>query len=142
SKEGLRRMDPCGGQVQGDRTEMPGLSDALQSFETGPRQQVCEGMLLPAVADLPEPGVRLADAANAQLCQMGQERVEIFAAQIAVPFVEEERRIGENHFSVGIVLHMLRRLVVAATRYTALIAGPIRMLGFRQGKTLAQCVDR
>jgi hypothetical protein len=29
SKEGLRRMDPCGGQVQGDRTEMPGLSDAL-----------------------------------------------------------------------------------------------------------------
>src|SRR5207237_9642476 len=118
--------NPCACQVQGDRTEMPGLSDALQSFETGPRQQVRKGMFLPAVADLPRTGVRLADAADAQLCEMGQERVEIFAAQIAIPFVEEDRRKGQNHFSIGIVLHMLRRLVVAAYRYTAPIAGPIR----------------
>ena len=94
SEEGLRRMDPCGGQVQGDRTEVPSLSDALQSLQTGPRQQVRKGMFLPSVADLPEPGIRLADAANAQLRQMGQERVEIFVAQIAIPFVEEDRRKG------------------------------------------------
>lgn len=130
-EEGLRRLDPCGGQVQGDRTEMPGLSDALQSFETSPTEQVGKGMFLPSVADLPEAGVRLADTADAQLCQMGQERVEIFAAQIAIPFVEEDRRKGQNHFSIGITLHMFRRLIVAANRYTALIAGPIRMLGFR-----------
>ena len=142
SEEGIRRMDPCAGQVQGDRTEMPGLSDPLQSFETGPTEQVGKGMFLPAVADLPEPGVRLADAADAQLRQMGQERVEIFAAQIAIPFVEEDLCKGQNHFSIGIVLHMLRRLVVAANRYTALMAGPIRIFGFWQGKTLAQCIDR
>jgi hypothetical protein len=48
-------------------------------------------MFLPTVADLPETGVRLTDAANAQLCQMGQECVEIFAAQIAISFVEEDQ---------------------------------------------------
>src|SRR5512134_1292005 len=92
SEESIGRMDPRGGQVQGNRTEMPGLPDTLQSFETGPRQQVRKGMLLPAVADFPQTGVRLADAARAQLRQMAQERVEIFAAQIAVSFVEEDRR--------------------------------------------------
>src|SRR5262245_33395089 len=99
-------------------------------------------MLLPAVANLPETCVRFADAADRQLRQMGQERVEVFATQIAIPFVEKDRRKGQNHFSVSIVLHMLRRLVVAANRSTASIAGPIRMLSFRQGKALAQCVDR
>src|SRR5262245_37840097 len=99
SQKGISRADARAGQIEGDRTEVPGLSDALQSFETGPRQQVCKGMLLPAVSDLPETCVRFADAADAQLRQMGQERVEIFAAQIAIPFVEEDRRKGQNHFS-------------------------------------------
>src|SRR5678815_875497 len=73
SEKSIGRMDPRGGQVQGNRTEMSGLSDALQSFKTGPRHQVCKGMLLPAVSDFPETRVRLADAARAQLRQMAQE---------------------------------------------------------------------
>ncbi len=73
---------------------------------------------------------------------MGQERVEVFAAQIAVPFVEEDRRKGQNHFAIGIVLYVLCGLIVAANWYASLIAGPIHMFGFRKRQALAQCTDR
>lgn len=142
SEEGLRGMDPCAGQVRGKGPEMPGLFDALQSFEVDPRQQVREGMLLPAVADLPETGVRLADAAHGQLRKMRQEPVKVSGAQINIPFVEEDRCTGQKHFVIGVVLHKVRGLMVAAHRCAAAVAGPIRMLRFRKGQFLAEGVHR
>ncbi len=37
SEEGIRRVDSCAGQVQGDRPEVSGLFDAFQLFEAGPK---------------------------------------------------------------------------------------------------------
>ena len=142
AEQGVFRLNATGRKAGRDGGEMSGLFDAFQSFESGPAQQIREGVLLPAVPNFPETGVRLADAADTQFRQMRQQRIEISRAQIDIPFVEEDRGKAQNHFGVGIVLHVLRGLIVAANRLAALVPRPVRMLRLGKRKPLAERIHR
>jgi len=72
SKECIFRVDADVGQIQRDRRKVPGMCDALRSFETSPIHEVGKGMFLPAVTGILKSGVWPTNAAPYLFAGAGQ----------------------------------------------------------------------
>ncbi len=125
-----------------DEVEASGLFDALQTLKYRTDQHDDGGLLMPIGADLLETGIQQGDAGHAQLRRRDQRLVETADAQISIPFVEETWPSRWIFLPIEDVAHMFCRWIVAASRFAAGAAGPIRRSLLGRRETLVQRVDR
>lgn len=109
-------MDSVQGHTQRDQAE------------PFPGQQGDEEMQLPFSTDLPDAGVHPGHTGYTHSRNLGRKNDQKIAAQIIMPFIEDNRPAGRVHFAEGGVPHLFRRLMMAAYQCVTVAAGAIRTI--------------